>query len=158
MPSNVSHLMTAMVVQGAASLAMGGPALSGFTFFAGLVSMLINLDYSKREGIARTTWGHSTAGALLWSFSFFAICVLLSAFGFLVLDFAIHLSLAFAVSYGTHLALDSLTIEGIFIGRKRTNISRIGLAPRGENSALLNSYCCIISAIILMVYIGLTPL
>jgi hypothetical protein len=160
MPTNLSHGLFAVLVCGISNIILGMQLLSSSIFFAGFFAMIINLDHSGKEQVKRTPWGHSLTFSILWTNMFIAIlsilCILHLLDGILVFE----LSLGFVVAYGTHIALDFFTTDGIFIpvkdGWRKMNSKLIGIEPEDDGSTILNIYLSIPSAVGIMVLIGLS--
>ena len=159
MPSNISHCLFALAVCGFVDLSAGLPPLSTSIFVAGLAALLINLDCSAKDRIKRTPWLHSVPSAMAASSVFALVAALLMSMG-ADPSLAVEVCLGTSVAFATHLALDFLTKEGIYVfsggGWRRVNASLIGIVPKSEEDALLNVYICIPSAVAVLFLIGLS--
>jgi len=159
MPSNLSHCLVAVAACGVINIILGLPSLSSDIFFAGLLAMLINLDYSRKTKLKRTPWGHSPHSAVMWSMIFLVPVFIIYFTGAMQWNSVLELSVGFSVAYWTHLILDFFTTEGLYVFRRGRwsiiNSSFVRVQPKDEGNALLNVYISIPSAIAIMVLVGL---
>jgi hypothetical protein len=147
------------MVCGGVNLVFGLPPISSSIFFAGFITMLVNLDYSAKTGKNRTHRIHSVVSCIILPIAFALFMYLMHTLGILSWTISLELSIGFSVGYATHIALDFFTCEGIFIfhdGEWRiTNSKRIGWTPQEDGSTLLNIYLSIPSAVGVMVLVGI---
>ena len=164
-----------MVVQAALGAAFGFPLLSAGVFAAGIISALIDVDYfvsaSKK---VKTPLGHSVLSAAIWIYivSFALYIGMMSGDA----SRAVWLegTLAIISAYASHLAIDTLTEDGIYTipksGRVRswtamdkgiwTGWGRFSLSgrmskKRSDDDALLNTGICVASLALLLAFIAL---
>jgi len=84
--------------------------------FAGAMSaMLVNIDRCELPQGRRTPFGHSVAALALWSYVMSMVLVGLSTFDVIERSKVVPLVLGIALGYATHLFLDSLSDEGIYL-------------------------------------------
>jgi hypothetical protein len=124
MANMLSHALAAMAFQGFLMLLFGGPSISTGTFIAGLLAMLIELDYAELSSNHRTPIGHSLAFGIIWVLAGWVILSGIFIVGFISSDLSLELTLALISAFATHLMIDSFTREGIYTYPKTTNPKR----------------------------------
>jgi len=97
-----------MAFESGASALLGLPALSWPMPLSGILAALVDLDHIELPPL-RTPLGHSVAGAALWVYSAGAVAALASP------EVLPGTVLAATCAFTSHLALDALTPEGIFL-------------------------------------------
>jgi hypothetical protein len=134
MANMLSHALAAMAFHGFLMLLFGGPTISTGTFIAGLVAMLIELDYAELSPNHRTPIGHSLIFGIIWILVGGISLVGLSSISLISYDLTLELSLALISAFATHLIIDSLTREGIYTYPKSLNPTRwIIPLPEGDD-------------------------
>jgi hypothetical protein len=85
------------------------------TFAGAMSAMLVNIDRCELPQGRRTPLGHSVAALALWSYIASMVLVALALCGFIAYSKVVPLAFALAIGYSTHLFLDALSDEGIYV-------------------------------------------
>jgi hypothetical protein len=95
-------------------LLFGEPSISTGMFIAGLLAMLIELDYAELSQNHRTPIGHSLIFGIVWILAGWAIISGLIFVDLISSDLTLELTLSLVSAFATHLIIDSFTREGIY--------------------------------------------
>jgi len=107
MPTLLIHVLFAAAVQGLVSFPLVGQGLSEFTFYAAIVSILVDLDHRSDE--KRSSAIHSFLTTSLLS----AICVAIAVVAGDVWTGLLLISIV--VGFVSHISLDVTDGEGIYV-------------------------------------------
>ncbi len=115
MSNNLTHGIAGSVLMAAVNAVFGLPILGLNIFIAGILAMLINLDRIGGASGKRSPIGHSVASAA--AFVYLAYCAMHVAqmFGLMGPETAGAILLAVVCGYSSHLALDAVSGEGIYL-------------------------------------------
>ncbi len=106
MANLMSHALFAMAIQGIIGAICGYPLISAGVFAAGIFAMMPDLDRGELSPGGNTPMGHSIIFGGVWAVIGGIVLTLLGVPEF---------GLAFATGYASHLFLDALTTEGIYL-------------------------------------------
>jgi hypothetical protein len=115
----MTNLLRHAIVGASAALALVlacFPAYAQAAAFAGaMAALLVNLDRCELPQGRRTPIGHSVFALALWTYAASMALAAMSWAGMVEPDAASPLACGFAVGYASHLLLDAISGEGIYI-------------------------------------------
>ena len=148
MPTLLIHVLSAAALQGLVSLTLVGQGISEFTFYAAIVSILVDSDHRSDE--KRSSTIHSAFTMMVLS----AACVASAAVaGDVWTEF---LLISFVVGFVSHISLDVTDGEGIYIvpwKSKRIAPFRRAKRPRDSKRRRAHLILVVLSASTLLILV-----
>ncbi len=112
-----------MALQSAVNPLLGAEFISEPSFFAGIVGMVIHLDYDGFNG-GRTPYLHSVLAGLLFSLASFAFILLTGETGLLDIRTTLPFSTVIPAGFLSHLLVDAFTNEGVYLAPDTTCVRK----------------------------------
>jgi len=168
-------ILAAVALQAVVGALFGFPLISTGIFVAGIVAILIDIDYFRHAGRkVFTPIAHSLLFAALWIYMLSLALYLSYIYGGIDRKIWVEGTLAVVSGYSSHLAIDSVTAEGIYTiprsGRLRSwmrtkngiwkewgvfSFSGRMRKSRGEEDPLMNAGICVASLVMILIFIAL---
>ena len=115
MAEEFAHCLFAMAVQGLVGLLFGLPLISHGVFLAGIVAMAIDMDMFHVKSRKRSVYSHSLLFCCIWAYVCWMIAFLVEAWGYSSSIVTLEVTLAVSVGLFSHLSIDLLTREGVYL-------------------------------------------
>lgn len=118
-----------MAFEAGLGAALGIPAISQATILSGILAVMVDLDHVELPP-HRTPAGHSLPSSVLWTY--LSVAAAMAFFP----DETAAVALASACAFATHLSLDAMTEDGIFLWPRSLTV-REWLQPVPESALII---------------------
>jgi membrane-bound metal-dependent hydrolase YbcI (DUF457 family) len=175
MANLLAHALAGLAFCGVLNMAFGLPSITWWIFAAGLLAMLIELDFDDLSENHRSPIGHSVFFGILW-----VVIISILLWVLFPSEIALGATLAIISAYFTHLLIDLFTKEGIYLFPQGFKIkkwftrlsrgdracweywtyfqnARINKIKRGNDDPILNALISIPSLLAIIVFVALMP-